>query len=304
MKRILVQVLTALMILSMSLISTNTYVFANMSQNELFVHFIDVGQGDSILIVTPDQETILIDGGETAGGRIVADYLRSLNIDAIDFMIATHPHADHINGLTVVLNQFEVRNIYAPRVSHTTVAYRNFLTAIQNQGLTIKNVTYGVTLPIESIFATFVGPVREYGTNLNNWSAVLHITHGENTFIFTGDVERTSELDMINVHGNTMQADVLKVSHHGSNTSTTQEFLDVVRPSIAVIQVGRNSFGHPTPQVLDRLEQIGAAVYRTDFHGTIVIISDGYQLEIRTGISNFDGEVSLEGETYLEEIYY
>ena len=281
---ILKKILLSILALSAVVVTLlHSRVSASINDEYLQIHFIDVGQADAILIITPDQETILIDAGTTAGGRTVVNYLNHLNIETIDHVIATHPHADHIQGFPVIFENFEVRNVYAPRVSHTTVAYRNFLTAVQNQGLTIKTAVAGLELPIDGIDAVFVGPTRAYAASaLNNWSAILHVTHDEQSFIFTGDVERAGELDMVNMYGDDLQSNVLKVSHHGSNTSTIQEFLNVVQPQIAVISVGRNSYGHPTPQVLDRLENMGTHIYRTDMNGTVIIISDGINLTVET----------------------
>jgi len=279
MKKTLTLITAMLMALSF-VIYTN--IDADASNDRLRVHYIDVGQGDAIFIET-ENETILIDAGTTAGGRTVVNYLNDLGVKVIDYVIATHPHSDHIQGFPLVFDTFEIKNVYAPRVSHTTVAFRNFLQAVEDEGLLIKIATAGVTLPIESIDAVFVGPTREYAASaLNNWSAVLHITHNKQSFIFTGDVERGAELDMINQYGASLQSDVLKVSHHGANTSTVQEFLNVARPSIAVISVGRNSYGHPTQNVLNRLEASGAKIYRTDLHGTVVITSDGQRSTVET----------------------
>lgn len=250
----------------------------------LRVHYIDVGQGDAIFIQTPNGENALIDAGTTAGGRAVMAYLHDLGVETIDYVIATHPHSDHIQGFPLIFDHFEIKSVYAPRISHTTVAFRNFLAAVDRAGLSINTVTPGLELPlIGELNALFVGPTHDYAASaLNNWSAVLHITHNENTFILTGDAERTAEMDMIRAYGIDLQSDVLKVSHHGSSTSTIQEFVDVVQPEIAIISVGRNSYGHPAHTVLNRLENAGAEIFRTDLHGTVVVSSDGYNLMIET----------------------
>jgi beta-lactamase superfamily II metal-dependent hydrolase len=250
------------------------------------VHFIDVGQGDAIYISLPNNIDVLIDGGNNQYGDDVVNYLRAQNVDDIEFMIATHPDADHIGGLDVVLEAFDVENVYAPKVSHTTQTYEDFLLAVKNEGLTIKEAKASVEIlntytcmalgcpPATSL--VFVAPVKEYGNNLNNWSAVVRLDYGSVSFLFTGDAEEQAEKDMIAAGQNIRNVDVLKVGHHGSDTSTSQAFLDAVNPDYAVISVGKgNTYGHPSPTVLNRLASAGVKVYRTDESGTIVATSDG-----------------------------
>ncbi|OUM94005.1 MAG: hypothetical protein BAA00_15515 [Parageobacillus thermoglucosidasius] len=253
---------------------------------KLLVHFIDVGQGDAIYISLPGRVDILIDGGNNQYGDDVVAYLRSQYVDDIEYMIATHPDADHIGGLDVVLEAFKVENVYAPKVSHTTQTYEDFLLAVEKEGLKIKEAKAGVEIVSTAACAAigcpsgsrmaFVAPVKDYGDDLNNWSAVARLDYGSASFLFTGDAETASESDMIATGQNIRNVDVLKVGHHGSNTSTSQQFLDVVKPAHAVISVGKdNTYGHPSQEVLNRLANAGVKVYRTDESGTIVATSDG-----------------------------
>lgn len=264
------------------LVPTNS--ISNAATKTLSVHFIDVGQGDSIYIKTPNGEDILIDGGNKDGSDVVA-YLKKQKVDDIEVMIATHPDADHIGGLDEVLYAFKVESVYAPKVSHTTQAYKDFLTAVKKEKLTIKTAKLDVALPLKdkSIKAKFIGPVKEYKTSdLNNWSAVLHINYNKTNFLFTGDAESQSEKDML-AKKILSKVDVLKVGHHGAKETTTDAFLKAVQPKYAVISVGaKNSYKHPTNEVLNRLKNVKATVYRTDKHGSIVVSSDGTKISIKT----------------------
>ena len=244
------------------------------------VYFINVGQGDATYIKMPGGEDVLIDGGRQGQGDEVVAFLKSKKVDDIEIMIATHPDADHIGGLDEVLKAYKVETIYAPKVSHTTEAYKNFLKAVKNEKRTIKTAKAGVKLAVKGVTAKFVGPVKDYGkSDLNNWSAVLHVTYNKNKFLFTGDAEKASEADMVKAK-QTLQADVIKVGHHGAKTSSNTDFLKVVKPKYAVISVGKNSYGHPTKDVLNRFKGVKASVYRTDKNGNVSISSTGTKITV------------------------
>lgn len=245
----------------------------------LQVFYLDVGQGDSTLIKTPKGEHILIDGGDNHKGQDVVEYLESLGITQLDVVIATHPDADHIGGLDTVIDAIPVKSVYAPKVSHTTNTYRDFLMAVKNRGLKIKTAKAGLDIPLEGVTAVFIAPVAEYGKDLNAWSAVLRLTYGNTSFLFTGDAEARSEADMLKLP-EPLHADVLKVGHHGSDTSTSQEFLDAVQPTYAVISAGAgNKYGHPKKVIMNRLKKAGVEIFRTDKQGTITAISDGTNIK-------------------------
>lgn len=246
------------------------------------VHFINVGQGDATYIKMPGGEDILIDGGRQGQGDKIIAYLKKQKVDDIEIMIATHPDADHIGALDEVLKAYKVESVYAPKVSHTTDAYKNFLKAVKAEKLTIKTAKAGVKLPLKTGTAKFVGPVRDYGkTDLNNWSAVLHITYNKNKFLFTGDAEKTAETDMVKAK-QTLQADVLKIGHHGAKTSSNKNFLDVVKPKYGVISVGKNSYGHPSTEVINRFKPYKTSIYRTDQKGNIIFTSTGTKITVAT----------------------
>lgn len=247
------------------------------------VHFIDVGQGDGIYIKAPNGEDIVIDAGNKDGSDVVA-YLKKQKVDDIEVMISTHPDADHVGGLDEVLKAYKVESVYAPKISHTTQAYKDFLTAVKREGLQINAAIAGKTLNIKNVKAVFVAPVKSYSkSDLNNWSAVLHLTYNNNSFLFTGDTELKSEVDMV-ASKRTLKADVLKIGHHGAKETTNTAFLNAVKPKYAVISVGKkNSYGHPTSPVLSRLKQVKATVYRTDQKGHIIVSTDGKKISVKTG---------------------
>ena len=269
------------MVLLLSLIALPLTNAQAVAPKTLKVHYINAGQGDAIYIKAPNGEDILIDAGNKDGSDIVA-YLKKQKVDDIEIMISTHPDADHLGGLDEVLYAYKVEKVYAPKVSHTTQAYKEFLVAVQKEKLKINTVTKGTTLSIKGVKAVFVAPVKTYkASDLNNWSAVLHMTYNKNTFLFTGDAEALSEKDMI-ASKQVLKADVLKVGHHGAKEATTSEFLNAVKPKYGIVSVGKNSYGHPTPSALDRLKKAKVTVYRTDQKGHVVVTSDGTKLSVAT----------------------
>ncbi|NLN19727.1 MAG: MBL fold metallo-hydrolase [Firmicutes bacterium] len=248
----------------------------------LRVHFIDVGQADAILIQTPAGLNILIDAGEKRTATDLMDYLKEQGVKRLDYLIATHPHADHIGGMAEVIKSFDIANIYMPRVAHTTKTYEDLLLTIRDKGLRIHEAKAGVVLDLgEGIEARLVAPASDGYRSLNDYSAVLWLGYGRTRFLFSGDAERISESEML-ASGFDLSADVLKVGHHGSNTSTTESFLRAVSPTYGVIMVGRNNrYNLPHPDVLKRLTNAGVTILRTDKHGTIVFSSDGNVLELQ-----------------------
>lgn len=248
------------------------------AKGKLSVYFLNVGQGDATYIKTAAGDDILIDGGKNEAGDIVVNYLKQLRVDDIEIMIATHPDSDHIGGLDTVLGKFKVKAVYAPKVSHTTDTFKDFLLAVKKEGLTIKEAKAGVTVPIKGVTAAFQGPVKTYGDDLNDWSAVLHLTYGTTRFLFTGDAEKKSEDDMI-ASKRALKADVLKIGHHGSVSSTSAAFLKAVSPKYAIISVGKNSYGHPAATIINRLISSKVTTFRTDLNGSVTAVSDGKKIQ-------------------------
>jgi len=248
---------------------------------DLRVHYIDVGQGDSTLIQLPNGQTMLIDGGKQSDSQKLLDYLKGMEIKSIDFLIATHPHEDHIGGLPAVIKELDIRSIYMPRVEHTTRAFENLLLSIMDQGLSINTAKSGVNIvTLPDLQIDIVAPVGSAYNDMNNHSAVIKLTYKNKAFLFTADAEGESEKQITA----NIKSEVLKVGHHGGNTSTTEDFLRKVAPEIAIISCGKdNSYGHPHKELLDRLATAGAKVYRTDELGTIIITyDDGDWITIET----------------------
>jgi competence protein ComEC len=276
-------------------------------RGQLTVSFIDVGQGDSILIQTPLGQSMLIDGGERDQGRKVIDYLRKQGVNKIDIMVGTHPHSDHIGGLIKVLEEFTVDKVYLPRVTHTSSTFEDLLTAIKNQELKVNTAKAGISIPLEGVDSFFIAPVRDTYEGLNNYSAVVKMVYGNNSFIFTGDAEEESEKDMLASYQKDLKAEVLKIGHHGSSTSTSDGFIDAVSPQYAVITCGTdNEYSHPHKETIEKLKRAGVKIYRTDENGNIAFSSDGNSLKIETFCPAEDGapNADLNNQNSGEDTYY
>ncbi len=249
------------------------------------IHFIDVGQGDSILIRSGGSN-ILIDAGENDQGTVVNAYLDKLGIEKLDLVIGTHPHSDHIGGLDVVLDAHPVERIILPVIPDdlvpTTRTYEDLLTSIQTQGLKITPAKPGETYTFGDGVLEILGPVTDEYDDLNDFSVVSRFCFGEWAVLLTGDMESDAEADLLEA-GTDVSANVLKLGHHGSSTSTSQEFLNAVDPEICVIEVGEgNSYNHPHRETIERIETNGCTVYRTDLNGTIVLTTDGKNCQVQT----------------------
>lgn len=245
----------------------------------LNVHFIDVGQGDSILIQSEDQY-MLIDAGERNKSNIVIDYLESIGVKKLDYLIGTHPHSDHIGGLADVIRHFDIGKIIMPNVVHTTKTFENVLDAISDKSLRITKPIIGNEFTIGSATFTIIAPNSPDYNNLNNYSVGIKLINGANSFVFTGDAEVLSENEMLN-NGLNLDADVLKLGHHGSITSSSDSFLDAVKPSLSIISVGEgNKYGHPHVEILQTHKDRNIQLYRTDKQGTIILESDGKTIAV------------------------
>ncbi len=240
----------------------------------LKVHFIDVGQGDCILI-EDGTSAMLIDAGNPENGPGIVSYIKNLGTQKLNFVLATHPHADHIGGMADVINAFDVEKIIMPKATHTTRTFENLLLTIQNKGLKITAPVPGTEYKLGDASFTILAPNSSSYKDLNDYSVVIKLKYGSTSFLFTGDAEAVSENEIL-ARGYDVKANVLKVGHHGSTSSTTERFLDAVSPRYAVICVGANNqYGHPAPETLSKLAERGIKIYRTDEAGTIVATSDG-----------------------------
>ncbi len=240
------------------------------------IHFIDVGQADSALIIC-DGHVMMIDGGNTDASSTIYTYLTKLGISYIDVMVATHSDADHVGGLPAALTKAETGVVYCPVTERDTSAFRNFKNKATARGLQLTVPDIPTEFNLGSARVRMIAPLREYEDNNNN-SIILRIVYGENSFLFVGDAEREAEYSVAETN-ETLKSDVLKVGHHGSNSSSTYLFLREVMPKYAVISCGRNNdYGHPHEPVLSRLKDCGAVVYRTDLSGDIICRSDGKEI--------------------------
>lgn len=261
-----------------TLLTTITTEEIEMFSDDMVVHFIDVGQGDSTFIELPNGEAMLIDAGESDQANKVITYIHSQGYDTIDYVVATHAHSDHIGGLPDVLENFNIENFYMTSAVATTQIYEKMLYDVQNSGANIHDVMAGdVILDEANLLIEVVGPkVIDEGEQNNN-SVIVKLTYGDDKFLFTGDAEKSEEDGV----WTNIKSNVLKVGHHGSDSSSTSNFLKKVEPKYAVISCGLyNSYGHPDDTVLKRLSERNIDVFRTDLQGTIVFTSNGSGISV------------------------
>ncbi len=271
-------VLPAFILLHSCSDDNNVFVVPGEDENYT-VHFIDVGQGDAIFIETP-VKNLLVDGGYRNSG--VVEYLVALDIEYIDLVIGTHPHADHIQGLIGVFHEFEVGEVIDPGVTHTTNTFNEYLSTIDLYDIPFTVGRKGMEWELsENAHMLLLHPTDPSEYHLNNASIVAHVTLGEVTVLLAGDAEENAENQMLN-EPELLASDILKVGHHGSNTSSQMAFLEAIDPDISVIQCGEdNPYGHPHNPVIERLNAIDTTIYRTDLHGNIVItIKEGEEYEV------------------------
>ncbi|MGH4139531.1 ComEC/Rec2 family competence protein [Clostridium sp.] len=244
-------------------------------QNNMVTHFIDVGQGDCILIQV-NNKNLLIDSGTGDSKLKVIRYLKRNNVTKLDYVIETHPHDDHIGGMASVIKTFKIGEFFAPKVTSTSEAFKEMIIALKSKELKIKITKPNITLDLgPNTTCIMLSPNKTIYKDTNNYSCTIRVSYKNSTYLFTGDIQKLSE-DEILAKNYDISADVLKVAHHGSNTSTSQDFLNKVSPKIAVISCGAyNSYGHPNRETLDQLEKLNCMIYRTDLDKDIILISNG-----------------------------
>lgn len=272
-------ILVSLFTVACNTLVTDSSKNTQPESNKMLIHYIDVGQGDSVLIQV-NNRNLLIDAGPKSDKKKLLDYLSKLNLEKLDYVIATHPHEDHIGNMADIIEGYKVLAFYAPKVQSTTKTFEKMVEALKDKNLkinVIKKGTDSIDLG-QNTQVTVFSPTQASYENLNNYSPVIKIEYGSTSFLFTGDAEKDEETEILNNNEN-IHSDVLKVGHHGSSTSTSESFLNKVDPSIGIISVGKdNSYNHPNKETIKLLNEHKVITYRTDRDGTVVISSDGSKI--------------------------
>jgi len=268
-------------IISISFLTQNNNV---NYENKMIIHYIDVGQGDCILIQV-NNKNLLIDSGPSSNRKDLLNYLEKLNIKKFDYIIATHPHEDHIGNMDTIIKRYDIGSFYSPKVITSSTTFENMISALVDKNLKInvlKKGVKGIDLGKNTEIEVFSPLENISSDNLNDYSPIIKITFFNNSFLFTGDAEIPTE-DTVLSQNNNLNCDILKVGHHGSSTSTSTDFLISTNPSVAIISVGKNnSYGHPTSETLSLLNSYNIRTIRTDINGTVIAISDGKNINIST----------------------
>lgn len=272
----------------------------NTTAQNLKIHFIDVGQGDSILIETAENKNILVDGGDRAdqiAARII-NYLKDQKIEKIDYIISTHPHADHIGGLVDIIDSFEVGTVLDSGKIHSSKTYENYLKKIDQQNIAFDTPRQGDKLKFGESEINFLHPDQNLENyDLNNSSLVFVLKFKKQKFLFTGDIEKNIEVKLLQENPN-LKVDLIKVPHHGSKTSSFSKWIKSLNPQLAVIQVGDNHYGHPAAEVIEFYQKNGTQVYRNDLNGNVVVTADGknYTVKIEKNIKINKTEINNKTE--------
>lgn len=270
--------LLTILLINILLISCSS----NSSNNNLKIHYIDVGQGDAILIQV-NNKNLLIDAGPSTSQENLVSYLKDNKVKTLDYIIATHPHEDHIGGMANVISNFHIGKFYAPNIIHSSKAFENMIIELQKKKLKVNIIKRGIGHDLDlgkNATLEVFSPISNNYDNINNYSPIMKITYGSNSFLFTGDAEKEVEEELIKNKDN-IASNVLKLGHHGSSSSTSEIFFNLVSPNISVISLGiDNSYGHPNKKILELLNSKNTAIYRTDEDGSIVISSDGSNITI------------------------
>lgn len=269
-------------ILSSVLLALNlsTYNTTEAATQQLEVHYINVGQGDATYIELPDGTDILIDSGRSGSGQAIVNYLKSqeTSID-IEYLIATHPDADHVGGMKSVFPSLRVKNFYYPKdVPSSTITWKDVLSLASKEGCRIIDANSGVSLSIAGVTIKLIQPKIDYSTD-NYDSVVTFIDYKNAEFLFTGDIEMKVEADLVSKKL-VSNVDFMSVPHHGSKYSSSLNFLKIADPEYSIISVGKNSYGHPSADIINRYKSIGSKIYRTDVNGNVVIKTDGSTAKI------------------------
>lgn len=250
---------------------------------KLEVSYLDIGQGDAAYIRVNDFD-ILVDAGPRSDADRLIKQLKDKNIDDFEIVIATHPHEDHIGGMVKVFDEYKVENFYMPKTTHTTKTFENMMMAVKNEGIKVQTIKEGMKFDLgEGAQIDVYSPMYESYEEFNDYSPIMKLTFGDVDLIFTGDAEAHAEQEVVAKYPKNLKGDVLKFGHHGSSTSSTDEFVKAVSPEFGIISCGvDNKYGHPHRETLDKINKYGIKAYRTDKQGQITLTSDGKTIEIKT----------------------
>lgn len=251
---------------------------SNLNKNQLKISYIDVGQGDSILVQV-NNKNLLIDAGPSENTDKLVSFLTKQKIQRLDYVIATHPHEDHIGGMPAVIKKYHIVNFYAPKVITNTTFFENMILALKNKNIKIYQAKPEMTLDLgKDVDCNIIAPNSSNYEDLNNYSVVVKLSYKNCKFLFMGDAQSLSEEEMLD-NNIDVSCDVLKIGHHGSKTSSSEQFLDRAKPRIAIISCGKNNdYGHPHKKTLKELKKRNIQIYRTDLDGNIILLSDGNKI--------------------------
>ena len=244
--------------------------------SELMISYMDVGQGDAAYIKVNGND-ILIDAGPRSNSKELLEQLKAKNIDDFELVIATHPHEDHIGGMVDVFKEYEVKDFYSPKITHTTKTYENLVKAVKDEGLKTKELKGGMVIDLGegAKFEVFTPQKSEY-EELNDYSPIMKLSFGDTSYLFTGDAEKLAEEEALAKYKNSLDSDVIKFGHHGSSSSSSNAFIEAVSPKYGIISCAKdNKYGHPHRETLDIIKKYNIKTFRTDTDGEIILTSDG-----------------------------
>ncbi|GAB0170689.1 MBL fold metallo-hydrolase [Lysinibacillus sp. CTST325] len=292
MKKLIV-VLLCIFLLAGCTETLNTEKVSVTAGHEMRVHFIDVGQGDSIFIESPNGKTMLVDGGVKGAGQKVVSYLKELGVNKLDIVVATHPDADHIGGLIPVLNSLDIGQFYDSGKVHTSQTFEEMLTLIDTKNIPYNVPKTGDSIAFDDDINVKVLNANEHATDNNDASIVLKVAYGNVSFLLTADAGIALEKEMMQ---NDVKATILKAGHHGSNTSSSAEFIQKVQPEVTILSYGEgNKYGHPHAEVVERLQAIGSKIYATAEAGTVIVSTDGVNYDVNS--KEMSGTIASEPQT-------
>jgi len=265
------------------ILENNSGAHVGNPSGNIEISYLDVGQGDSVYIRVNEID-ILIDAGPKSDADKLMKQLEEKNIDDFEIVIATHPHEDHIGGMTRVFERYDVESFYMPKVTNTTKTFENMMKAVSSEGLKAKVIKEGTSFDLgEGAKFVAYSPIKDSYDDFNDYSPIMKLTYGNKSFIFTGDAEKVAEEEVVKKYSTELKADVIKFGHHGSSTSSTKDFIEAISPQYGIISCGvDNSYGHPHRETLDIINTMGIKAYRTDTQGQITVISDGNTINITT----------------------